>query len=287
MQLNRIYHEDCLVGLKQITTESIDLVVTDCPYKIEAGGVSIEQRKDEMGGVLSKRTDSHGNAYEKAGSKHISLCGILNDKQTIVRSNCKIGEKWVRVDGAVPSAVRNGKMFEHNDIEFSEWLPDVYRVLKNGTHCYIMINSRNLKDLQVEAEKVGFKFQNLLVWRKSNATPNKYYMQQLEFILMLRKGAARNVNDMGVSNCLSCPNIIGKGKDQHPTAKPIALMEVLIKQSSNVGDVVLDPFAGGGSTLIAAKRLERQYIGFEIDKQYYDMANRRLTQEPQQMDMFN
>lgn len=287
MQLNRIYHEDCLVGLKQITTESIDLVVSDVPYKICAGGVSIERRKDEMGGVLQKRKDLHGNADEKAGSKHISLCGVLNDKQTIVRPNCKIGEKWVRADGVVPSAVRNGKMFEHNDIEFSEWLPDVYRVLKNGTHCYLMINSRNLKDLQVEAEKVGFKFQNLLVWRKSNATPNKYYMQQLEFILMLRKGAARNVNDMGVSNCLSCPNIIGKGKDEHPTAKPIALMEVLIKQSSNVGDVVLDPFAGGGSTLIAAKRLERQYIGFEIDKQYYDMANRRLTQEPQQMSMFN
>lgn len=270
MQLNRIYNEDCLVGLKQITTESIDLLVTDCPYRIEAGGVQLVPDGKECGGVLNKRT------------KHISLSGVLNDR---LEYNSRLGERWRKKDGSVPSAVRGGKMFEHNDIEFSEWLPEVYRVLKNGTHCYIMINSRNLKDLQVEAEKVGFKFQNLLVWRKSNATPNKYYMQQLEFILMLRKGAARNINDMGTTNCLSVPNIIGK--KLHPTEKPIALMEVLIRNSSNVGDVVLDPFAGGGSTLIAAKRLERQYIGFEIDEQYYDIANKRLTQEPQQTMMFN
>lgn len=81
---------------------------------------------------------------------------------------------------------------------------------------------------------------------------------------------------------------MGKGgKGQHPTAKPIALMETLIRQSSNVGDIVLDPFAGGGSTLIAAKRLERHYIGFEIDKQYYDIAYSRLYKEPQQTTMFN
>lgn len=253
MQLNRIYHEDCLVGLKQITTESIDLVVSDIPYRIVSGGCGSTNK--EPSGIL-----------DKARGKHISNVGIFDGRSDDVRA---------------------GKLFKHNDIEFSEWLPDVYRVLKNGTHCYLMVNARNLKDLQVEAEKVGFVFQQLLVWRKDNLVMNKYYMNQLEFILMLKKGAARNVNDMGISNCLSCPNIIGKGRDYHPTAKPIALMEVLIKQSSNVGDVVLDPFAGGGSTLIAAKRLERQYIGFEIDEQYYDMANRRLTQEPQQTTMFN
>lgn len=112
-------------------------------------------------------------------------------------------------------------------------------------------------------------------------------MNQLEFILMLRKGAAKNVNDMGISNCLSCPNIIGKGaRGCHPTEKPVALMELLIKQSSNAGDIVLDPFAGSGSTLIAAKRCERRYIGFEIDPEYYQMAQKRLDYEPQQAALF-
>lgn len=148
MELNQIYNMDCLVGLKNVATESIDLVVTDCPYRIVGGGVTIEERTDEMGGVMRKRTDS----------KHVSLSGVLNDRQ-ILSPNSKIGDKWIKADqAAVPSAVRNGKMFAHNDIAFSEWLPDVYRVLKKGTHCYIMVNARNLKELQTEAEKVGFIF---------------------------------------------------------------------------------------------------------------------------------
>lgn len=223
--------------MQEIPDESIDLVVTDCPYHIAHRGTSCG------GGIFSDLQNKHANS---------------------------------------------GKLFAHNDIAFSEWLPDVYRVLKERTHCYIMVNAHNLKELQIEAEKVGFIFQNLLVWKKDNSTPNKFYMNQLEFILMLRKGAAKYVNDMGITNCLSCPNIIGKGaKGAHPTAKPVPLMELLIKQSSNAGDIVLDPFSGGGSTLIAAKRLERQYIGFEIDQEYYTIADRRLTKDPQEISLFD
>lgn len=275
MNTDVLYNQDCLEGMRTLPSESIDCVVTDCPYKICAGGVSIEEHADEMGGVMRKRTDS----------KHVSLCGVLNDRQ-VVRSNSRIGDKWVKAGTtAVPSAVRNGKMFAHNDIAFSEWLPDVYRVLKKGSHCYIMVNARNLKELQTEAEKAGFVFQNLLVWDKGTATPNKYYMQGLEFILMLSKRPARNINDMGSKNLLSTPNIIGTKR--HPCEKPVSLMAEMIRNSTNEGDIVLDPFTGAGSTLIAAKRLNRRYIGFEIDKQYYDIAYRRLYKEPQQTTMFN
>ena len=237
METNVLYNQDCLKGMQEIPDESIDLVVTDCPYHIAHHGTSCG------GGIFSDLQNKHANS---------------------------------------------GKLFAHNDIAFSEWLPDVYRVLKQCTHCHIMVNAHNLKELQIEAEKVGFIFQNLLVWKKDNSTPNKFYMNQLEFILMLRKGAAKYVNDMGITNCLSCPNIIGKGaKGAHPTAKPVPLMELLIKQSSNASDIVLDPFSGGGSTLIAAKRLKRQYIGFEIDPEYYTIADRRLTKDPQEISLFD
>lgn len=256
--------------MQEIPDESIDLVVTDCPYKIVAGGVTISERDNDCGGILTKRK-----------GKHIFLGGVLDDR-VVVKSNCKIGDCWVR-NGQVPSAVKNGKMFTHNDIAFAEWLPEVYRILKQGTHCYIMINSRNLKELQIAAESAGFVFQNLLVWNKGNATPNRYYMQALEFILMLSKRPARSINDMGCSNILSVPNIIGNKK--HPTEKPVALMEQMIRNSSNEGDIVLDPFAGSGSTLVAAKNLHRNYIGYEIDKQYYDVANAAL-QAPKQTTLF-
>ena len=199
MRVNYIENIDCLIGMHEIPDESVDCVVTDCPYLLVGGGCSEGEYRTKNGHSQPSCIMNR----QRGQTKHITLSGTLNDNA---------------------EDVRKGKMFEHNNIKFSDWLPDVYRVLKNGTHCYIMINSRNLKELQEEAEKVGFQFQNLLVWRKNSATPNKYYMQQLEFILMLRKGAARNVNDMGMTNCLSVPNIIGKGaKNEHPTAKPIAL----------------------------------------------------------------
>lgn len=253
MQID-LYNGDCLEVLKNIPDNSIDLVVTDCPYRIVAGGVSIEERADECSGILRRRAKSDGTACSN---------------------------KWIKKDiDDVPSASRSGKMFSHNDISFEEWLPDIYRVLKEGSHCYIMINGRNLKDLQTAAENISdkkkdnFKFVNLLAWRKNNMTPNKYYMQQLEFILLLRKGSARNINNMGTSNCLDIPNIIGKKK--HPTEKPVELMKILIENSSEEHATVLDPFMGAGSTGVAAVMSNRNFIGIEIDKEYFDIAETRL-----------
>lgn len=235
IELDHIYNIDCLLGMKDIPDESIDLVVTDCPYHIVEGGKATGKWKPKaMGGIYD-------------------------------RYNEEITEN-----------IRKGKIFKHNDIEFSEWLPEVYRVLKQDTHCYIMINARNLKDLQTEAERVGFIFQQLLVWDKMNtATPNRYYMNACEFILMLRKGGAKTINDPSMSNILKVPNMIGH--KEHPTAKPVNLMEVMIRMSSNIGDVVLEPFSGSGATCLAARNLKRHFIGFEIDETYYNKSQKLLS----------
>jgi site-specific DNA-methyltransferase (adenine-specific) len=247
----KLYNGDCMEVMKDIPSESVDLIVTDCPYKIISGGITIEERKDEISGIFQKRAKSDG-------------------------TNCS--NKWLKKDeNAIISAAKNGTMFTHNNITFKEWLPEIYRVLKNKAHCYIMINSRNLKNLQVEAEKVGFKFQNLLIWDKGNVTPNQYYMGGYELILMLRKGGAKPINNMGTSNIIKIPNIIGK--KQHPTEKPIKLMEILIENSSNEGDVVLDPFIGSGSTGVAAVNLNRNFIGIELDEGYFNIATNRIQKD--------
>lgn len=67
---------------------------------------------------------------------------------------------------------RNGKLFTYNDIKFSEWLSEVYRVLKDNTHCYIFINARNLLELWNCALNVGFKFQQLIIWDKRKQYTN-------------------------------------------------------------------------------------------------------------------
>lgn len=254
----KIYNADCMDILKNMPNESIDLIVTDCPYKIIAGGVTIEERKDEPSGILQRRAKSDGT---------------------------KCSNKWLKKDeNAIIAAVKNGTMFRYNNITFKEWLPKIYRVLKNKAHCYIMINSRNLKELQTEAENVGFIFQNLLIWDKGNYTPNKFYMQGFECILMLRKGKAKNINNLGTGNILRVPNIIGK--KEHPTEKPSRLFEIMIENSSNEGDIVLDMFMGCGSSMQAAKNLNRKYIGIEIDKDYFDIAQNRLNQKETQVKLF-
>ena len=268
MDINQVFNADCLEVMKNIiSAESIDLIVTDCPYSVIAGGVRVV----EEGKIDYSITDPKG---------------CLGRGRIVVSDGTNCSNKWLKKDQtSIPSAVKNGKMFEHNDIEFPEWLPELYRVLKKGSHCYIMINGRNLKELQDEAEKVGFEYQNLLIWEKGNFTPNKYYMQGAEFILMLSKRPARNINDMGVPNILKIPNTIGK--KAHPTEKPVELMQILVEQSSNKGDIVLDPFAGAGSTLVASKKTGRNYIGIEIDKKYFDIAIKRLEKkETEELKLF-
>ena len=203
LELDKVYNEDCLDVLKRLPDECIDLLVTDCPYRIVQGGCTTIPRKDEPKGIFNRR-----NTFTQDTAK-------------------------------------SGKLFKHNDIEFEEWLPEVYRVMKQNTHSYIMINARNLKELQVECEKVGFEFQQLLVWEKGNATPNRYYLNAYECILMLKKGNAKSINNMGMTNLLKVPNV--KGNKIHPTQKPVDLMRVFVENSSDVGDVVLDPFARGRS----------------------------------------
>lgn len=214
---------DFIEGAKMIPDESIDLVVTDPPYKIVTGG--------DSDGANSRRPK-----------------GVLKG---------------------------NRKLFKHQNLKISSWMSELYRVLKPGTHCYIFTNVLNLKDMLIESEKVGFKLHNLLVWEKNNCTPSQYYMKNCEYVLFLRKGKAKWINNIGKSKTVhKFNNIIGE--KLHPTEKPVDLLEFYIENSSNEGDIVLDPFMGSGSTAVACVNLRRHYIGFEIDDQYVKISRSRL-----------
>lgn len=264
MEINQIYNEDCLEFMKDCPSNSIDLLLTDCPYHIVSWWCSTweygNKKEWPPSGILERtrpiKKDAKGNAYY-TDSKHVSLCWMLNDYDATTYA-------------------RQGKLFKHNEIKFSEWLPLVYDMLKEWCHAYIMINWRNLKELQEEAEKVWFKYQQLLVRDKGNATPNRYYLNACEFILMLRKWKARSINNMGTKNILRVPNIIWNKK--HPTEKPVELMKILIENSTNEWDLVFDPFMWAWATALACKELNRNYIGTEIDERYYNVTLDRLKE---------
>lgn len=125
---------DCLERMKEIPSGSVDLCVSDIPYKLTGGG--------KGDGVNSNRPK-----------------GILSDNSQLMN---------------VP--------------KFEDWLPDLYRIMKDGSHIYLMCNFKNLNDLMNKTSDIGFKHVNLLVWEKNNCTPSQFYMKNCEYTLLLRKG---------------------------------------------------------------------------------------------------
>lgn len=224
MHMHKLLNGDCLELIAKIPDNSIDLIVTDPPYKTITGGDSDGKNSTRPKGMLSG----------------------------------------------------NRKLFTYqNNIKPAQWIPELFRVLKEGSHCYIFTNHLNMKDMLIESEKVGFKLHNILVWEKNNCTPSQFYMKNCEYILFLRKGKAKWINDIGGSKTVhQFQNIIGN--KVHPTEKPVDLMQFYIKNSSSEGDLVLDPFMGAGSTGIAALNSGRNFIGFELDEEYYRTAKSRI-----------
>jgi len=170
----------------------------------------------------------------------------------------------------------DGKIFEHNDVEFSDYLPDLFRVLRTGSHMYLMVNFLNLEAALAATRAAGFGVHNLLVWHKNNVTPNRWYMKNVEYVIFARKGPAKAIHDKGSKTCHQFDNVRGKS---HPTEKPVDLLQHYIENSSDAGMEVLDPFMGTGSTGVAALRCERNFTGIEIDPAYFSVACARIDEE--------
>jgi len=137
-----------------------------------------------------------------------------------------------------------------------------------------MTNTLNIKHFLNFSEQIGFKLHNILIWKKNNVTPNRWYMKNCEYILFFRKGKAKQINNPGTKQVLEVNNI--KGKKLHETEKPVELMQIMIENSSQIGDLVLDPFMGSGSTGVACKNCNRRFLGVEIDNKYYEIAKSRI-----------
>ena len=225
--MGRLINGNAIEFMKTLEDESVDLIVTDPPYKVT----------------------SRGNAGSSGGMMQTKLS-------------------------------MQGKIFKHNDIKPIEYIPEFYRLLKNGSHCYIMTNHINLQEMLNTATECGFHFIKSLIWNKGNKIMGQFYMSQFEYILFFRKGKHKKINNCGTSDILSIPNKKAKdenGKNLHDTEKPVELARILIENSSNEGDLVLDPFVGIGFVPIACKLTNRRFIGTEIDKKYFDITVNRLN----------
>lgn len=223
-----IYNEDFRKVMKLLDDESVDMAVTDPPYRITSRGNS-----GTTGGLLTNKLSMEG------------------------------------------------KIFNHNDVEIGDYAKEYFRVLKDGSHCYIMTNHINLIEMLNIFTDVGFHFIKSLIWNKGNKIMGRFYMSQFEYILFFRKGKGVQINNCGDSDIINIPNIKTKdveGGNIHDTEKPVKLMEYLILNSSKEGDLVLDSFLGSGSTALACMNTGRLCVGSEIDEKYFKVIKNRIEE---------
>ena len=143
------------------------------------------------------------------------------------------------------------------------------------------------------------KFLNNIIWEKPNPPPNlscRFFTHSTETVLWFGKhkkskhkfnyGTMKEINNgkqMKDVWQFTSPKKIEKEFGKHPTQKPLQLLDYIIKAATNEKDLVLDPFVGSGTTCIAAKLLNRKYIGMEMDDEYVVIAQERIkAHEPEQ-----
>lgn len=177
-------------------------------------------------------------------------------------------------------------------IDFGEWdkgfdlfsyIDLLPRVCDKDASVVIFNDWKNIGEIAKYAESKGFVIKDMLRWEKSNPMPrnrDRRFIVDYEVAVWLTMPKAKwtfNRQSETYDRPLFKGSLVsGNEKTAHTTQKPIWLMKQILQVLSNEGDTVLDPFMGSGSTGVACKELGRNFIGVELDKQYFDIATKRI-----------
>lgn len=160
---------------------------------------------------------------------------------------------------------------------------------RDGAILYVCMDWRHMTELSMAGHRANLELKNLCVWNKTNGAMGSFYRSKHELVFVFKAGDAPHVNSFGLgetgryrANVWDYPGVssLGRARDEalamHPTVKPVALIADAIHDCSKRGDVVLDPFGGSGSTLIAAHTTGRVARLIEYDPFYCDTIIRRF-----------
>ena len=156
---------------------------------------------------------------------------------------------------------------------FPELLAQMFRVLRRDRHLYLLCDAETMFVVKPMAEAAGFRFWKPLVWDKQKIGMGYHYRARYELILFFEKGK-RKLNDLSIPDILEIPRV-WRG---YPTEKPAALADILIRQSTQPGERVIDPFCGSGSTGAAAITLGRSFLGNDTCIEAIEITRRRLLE---------
>ncbi|NCT41703.1 MAG: DNA modification methylase [Alphaproteobacteria bacterium] len=181
---------------------------------------------------------------------------------------------------------------EMSDQEFQDFLEQFMNLsinnIEDGALLYCCIDWRSSYDLEVAARANKLKLKNICVWNKNNGGMGSMYRSKHEFVHVYKHGTASHINNIKLgkygrnrTNVWDFPSVNtmkhGRMKElsMHPTVKPYSLVYEAIRDCTLRGSIVLDPFVGSGTTIIAAERAHRIAYGIELDPIYVDTAIKR------------
>ena len=301
-------------NLDELKIEFEDLVLIDAPIEIsgfttdEIDHIVLDEADDAIeGGPLSPEAGAiavarWGDVF--ALGPHRIVCGSATDPEEVQRLMeddlparlVLTDEPYnVKISGHVTGgnhrefAMASGEMSDAEFLAFNEaWMATVLPCLCNGGIFGTFIDWRGLPTVHLAAVTVGLAPSNLIVWAKTNAGMGSLYRSQHELLPLFKNGSASHVNNVALgkhgrwrSNVWTYPGASSLGSDarrgleEHPTVKPTAMLEDALLDLTNRGDIVVDPFLGSGSTLIAADKTGRVCRGVELDPLYVDVIVRR------------
>ena len=242
IELNKIYNMDCFLGMSEMADNSVDMVLTDIPY------------------LISQETN-------------FKTIKDFTKKQGETEYNCMDFGEWDK------------------EFDVKTYIKECCRILKPSKSIIVWSAWQQLKEVDdyiKETLKKKSGSPRIGIWEKAN--PSVFNMQRMaiqpyEFFIWNRKGSNWTFNNQREKR-------IKNGKETqtperhyykhgciqggHPTAKPISIFEDLIKTYTNEREIVFDGLMGGGTTAVACINTNRNYIGFELDKHYCDIANERV-----------
>lgn len=257
--INTIQLGDCYEFIKIIPDNSIDCVYIDIPYLYNRGGVGHSDLGER---TAKKRMELMGCKEVYENNKYTSRAEALR----IAKNKLKNSLDIISIEDGIDYSIFN----------------ELCRVMKR-INIFIWCSKLQLLDIMkyfIDKKNCNFE---MLVWCKSNPTPttNNSWLPDIEYCLYFReKGVVLNDGyDLKSKWYCSPANIEDKKHFLHPTIKPLKIVENHIKHVTKEDDIVLDCFCGSGTTCVASKNTNRRYIGIEINKEYYDIAIKRINNE--------
>lgn len=244
LKFDQIYHQDCIAGMQQLDDACIDLLLTDPPFAID-----FKARRGNYNRTASRVLEGYSEIPQKDYFK-FSL----------------------------------------------QWIEQAWRILKTSGSMYVFSGWNNLKDILVALDTLGFTTVNHIIWKYQFGvvTRRKFISSHYHCLYVCKddkqrcfypfvrfKQSDRNENGRSLhyydkEDVWTIKREYWSGDHKTPTKLPRELVEKILSYSSVAGDLVCDPFLGSGQVAFISRAMQRRYIGFEINREYYAFAKARL-----------